>query len=278
MIIGNRHLIIPDCQVKPGVPLNHLLWLSDYIADKQPEVIVNMGDFWDMQSLSVYDRGTRKAEGRRYAADIAAGNYGMNLLMSGIEALNERRRRNKEKLYKPRLHFCIGNHEERIMRHVNANPNLAGKIGYHDFNLKEHGWEVHDFLHVAKVDGVSYAHYFPNPNSGKPWGGAILQRLKNIGFSFTMGHQQGKDQAERYLQDGTAQRGLVVGSYYLHDEDYKGPQGNYHWRGVILKHEVLDGNYDLMEVSLNYLRRRYEGKYPNRDRSPIIYTHEEDRE
>ena len=35
--VGNRHLIIPDTQCKPGVPLNHLLWLGDYIADKQFE-------------------------------------------------------------------------------------------------------------------------------------------------------------------------------------------------------------------------------------------------
>jgi hypothetical protein len=257
------------------VPLNHLLWLGDYIADKRPEVIVHLGDHYDMESLSHYDKGTKRAEGRRYAADIAAGNFGMNLLLRPVDEMNARLRRNKEKLYKPRKVFCIGNHEERIMRHVNANPNLAGKIGYQDFNLLQHGWEVHDFLHVAKIDGVSYAHYFPNPNTGKPWGGAALLRLLKIGFSFTMGHQQGKNQGERYLQDGTAQRALIVGSYYLHDEDYKGPQGNHHWRGVILKHEVLNGNYDLLEVSMNYLERRYKGKYPLRDHSPIVYEHPE---
>jgi hypothetical protein len=53
------------------------------------------------------------------------------------------------------------------------------------------------------------------------------------------------------------QRGLIVGSYYQHDEDYKGPQGNHHWRGIIVKHEVRDGNYDMMEVSMDFLRERY---------------------
>lgn len=47
---------------------------------------------------------------------------------------------------------------------------------------------------------------------------------------------------------------------YLHDEDYKGPQGNHHWRGIIVKHDVHDGQYCLMEVDLDYLCRRYEGK------------------
>lgn len=270
-----RHLIIPDTQCKPGVPLQHLVWLSDYIADKQPEVIVHLGDHWDMPSLSEYDRGKKQAEGRRYEADIAAGNYGIDLLMSRIDAMNDERRRRKEKLYKPRMIFCLGNHEYRIERHIAANAHLDGKIGYHDFNLKQHGWEVHGFLHLAEIDGVNYSHFFPNPNTGKPWGGAPLLRLKNIGFSFTMGHQQGKQQAERYLQDGTAQRALIVGSYYLHDEDYKGPQGNYHWRGVIVKHEVMQGNYDLMEVSIGYLERRYKARHPNADHSPIVYEHPE---
>jgi hypothetical protein len=275
MILGNRHLVIPDTQCKPGVPLEHLLWLGDYIADKRPETIVHLGDHWDMPSLSEYDKGKKVAEGRRYSADIAAGNLGLDLLMRPIQNLNARLREKHEPLYKPRKVFTLGNHEQRIQRHVNANAHLAGKIGYHDFNLKQHGWEVHDFLQLVNVDGIAYAHYFPNPNSGKPWGGAVLLRLKNIGFSFTMGHQQGKQQAERYLQDGTAQRGLVIGSYYQHDEEYKGPQGNYHWRGVIMKHEVTEGNYDLMEVSLNYLRNRYLEKYPNRKHKRIAYEHRE---
>src|SRR6185503_15154422 len=121
--------------------------------------------------------------------------------------------------------------------------------------------EVHDFLQLAEIDGIAYAHYFPNPNTGKPLGGAPLLRLKQLGFSGTMGHQQGKANAERWLANGTAQRLLIAGSFYLHDEDYKGPQGNYHWRGVLVKHEVANGNYDMMEVSLGYLQKRFYHRY-----------------
>jgi hypothetical protein len=51
-----------------------------------------------------------------------------------------------------------------------------------------------------------------------------------------------------------------------------GPQGNAYWRGLFVKHEVKNGEYDLMEVSLDYLCRKYERmplwefmkrKYPN---------------
>ena len=74
-----------------------------------------------------------------------------------------------------------------------------------------------------------------------------------------MGHQQVKMTGERYLTNGQRVRGLVCGAAYLHDEKYMGHQGNAYWRGIFVKHEVRDGQYDLMEVSLDYLCRKYEG-------------------
>ena len=47
-----RHLIIPDCQVRPGDDLSFLNWIGQYIIDKKPDVIVHLGDFADMPSLS----------------------------------------------------------------------------------------------------------------------------------------------------------------------------------------------------------------------------------
>ena len=50
---------------------------------------------------------------------------------------------------------------------------------------------------------------------------------------------------------------IIAGSCYEHDEGYMGPQGNEHWRGFYMLHEVKDGAFDEMAVSLNYLRERY---------------------
>lgn len=46
-------------------------------------------------------------------------------------------------------------------------------------------------------------------------------------------------------------------SFYQKDEEYKGPQANCHWRGILVKNEVNDGDYDLLEVSLDYLLRKW---------------------
>jgi len=44
---------------------------------------------------------------------------------------------------------------------------------------------------------------------------------------------------------------------YEHNEDYLGPQGNRHWRGIMMFHDINDGEFDPMFVSLKFLRERY---------------------
>ncbi len=81
------HLFISDTQVKPDIPLDHLTRLGKYIVDKKPDVIIHIGDHWDMPSLSIYDKGKKKAEGRRYKQDVDAGNAGMKALLKPLKDL-----------------------------------------------------------------------------------------------------------------------------------------------------------------------------------------------
>ena len=78
--------VIPDTQVKPDVPLDHLLYAGRYIASKKPDVIVMIGDWGDMESLCSYDKGKASFEGRRYKKDIDAGNLAMDLFLQPIRA------------------------------------------------------------------------------------------------------------------------------------------------------------------------------------------------
>jgi hypothetical protein len=254
-----RHLFIPDTQVKEGVPLKHLHALGKYIVDKKPEVIVMIGDFWDMPSLSSYDVGKKSYEGRRYVKDIEAGIRGMHTLLCPLWEYNAKRKRDKKKLYKPRLVFCLGNHEQRIIRAAETDPKLEGLIGYHDLKLEEMGWEVHNFMDIVEIDGIHYSHYFVNPDSlaKRPIGGTMDNKLKGLGFSFSMGHQQTLQYGIRHRTNGEAIQGLVAGAFYAHDEEYMGVQGNKHWRGVIMKNNVENGTYDPNFVSIDYLMKRY---------------------
>lgn len=253
------HLMIPDTQVKPGLDLDYLRWVGEYIVDRKPDVIIHIGDHADMPSLSSYDKGTKKAEGKRIHEDIDAAIEGMAILLRPLyEYQQQEKAEYGEVRYKPRMILTIGNHEERIMRHVNANPELHGFVSYDNLRYEEFGWEVYDFLKPAVVNGVAYVHFMANPMTGKPFGGMAMNILKNVGESFTMGHKQCLDIATRFLPaSGRQQWAIVAGACYVHDESYKGHQGNHHWRGVIVKHNVIQGSYNPMFVDIGYLENKY---------------------
>lgn len=213
-----------------------------------------LGDWWDFPSLSSYDVGTIRIEGKRLANDILAGNEAMKRFLAPFHFHNKVRAHGHRSLYRPDMHFLVGNHEHRLMRYVADNPHLEILLTYDSLNLSD--WIVHDFLKPVFVDGIAYAHYFINPLSGRPYGGGINNVISKLGYSFVQGHTQKLDFARKDLTNGKVIQGLIAGSFYLHEEEYKGYQGNYHWRGVCMLHDVEDGNYDLEVISIDRLMKQ----------------------
>lgn len=250
-----RHLVIPDTQVRAGDNLAFLESIGNYIVEKQPDKIIHLGDHADMPSLSSYDFGKKSFEGRRYRTDIEAAKAGMGALFKPIDNYNSRAKKNNKKRYQPEFHFLLGNHENRINRAVNDDAKLEGVLSVADLEYEKQ-WTVHDFLEVSILDGIAYSHYFVTGVAGRPAGSARAQLLKTH-MSSIAGHQQGLQIATGSKADGSMIQSIIAGSCYEHDEDYLGPQGNKHWRGILVLHEVKDGSFDLMPVSLNYLKKKY---------------------
>lgn len=250
---GAKHLYIPDTQVKVGVPINHLTAAGNYAVEKRPDVIVLAGDWWDFPSLSSYDRGKLSFEGRRYRLDVEAGKAGMEKFLAPIR---------KAKSYRPRIVITLGNHEHRVQRAIEEHAVLDGTIGVHDLQLEAFGIEAHEFLRPIVIDGVVYCHYFPRSASGKVMqskSGApnALAQLRREGRSCVAGHTQGFDIACLPFS-GRLQWGVQAGSFYQHQEQYLTPQGQDHWHGVVMLHEVQDGCFSPMVVGLNYLLEKYQ--------------------
>lgn len=254
---ARRHFLIPDTQVRKGVPLVHIPWVAQAIVDYAPDVVVHIGDHWDNPAFSMHDqKGSIKMEGARYEDDVAVGNEAFIELGAPMFREIKRQARNK-KHWNPERHFAFGNHENRVQRAVDTDPKLIGCVGTH--HMHTNGWKRHAFLKRFWIDGLVYSHYFQAQNSSFAISGTIDNRLNKIGESFVQGHQQGFMYGNRVYPTGRMRHGLVAGSCYLHKEDYKGAQGNNHFRGVVVLNEVKDGNYCIMPLTLAYLCRRYEG-------------------
>jgi hypothetical protein len=250
----SKHLIIPDTQVKYGEDLTFLKHIGRYIVEKRPDVIIQLGDFADMTSLSSYDVGKKSFEGQRYSKDIEAAHLGMSILLEPLKAFNIKARKNKEKQYKPRLVLTLGNHEQRIERVIENDPKLEGLMSYDDLPYKD--WEVYPFLYPVIIDGIVYSHYFPSGILGRPITSAAML-VNKAHMSCVAGHQQGKQLAYGKRPDGSTITCIIAGSCYEHEEKYLNAQTNNHWRGIIMLHEVNNGSCDEMFVSLRYLKEKY---------------------
>jgi len=147
--------------------------------------------------------------------------------------------------YKPKLHMCLGNHEDRITRAVNTTPELEGAIGIEDLKYKEFGWKVTPFKKCVTIKGITFSHYFTSGVAGRPIssvhiGYALITKLH---CSAVQGHSHLYNHAEQTKPDGQKIFGLAAGCYshpkytetWCQDTEYQW------WRGVILL-EGLDGD------------------------------------
>ena len=243
-------LIIADTQAKSEENLEYLLWVGHYIAEKKPDIIVHIGDHYDFPSLSSYDKGKSSSEGRRLYKDIEAGNTGFEYLNMAMKDIPD---------YNPRKVFCLGNHEHRLARYVDDNPELIGTLGIDKLPFDKYGWEVHPFLKPVEIEGIYFVHYLANPFTGKPYAGTAANILSKVGKSFVVGHKQTLDISIRPTIDGSLQLGIVNGACYDFNEGYKGYQGNHHFRGLTVLHECSNGFGTPMFASLDFMKGKYYG-------------------
>jgi hypothetical protein len=250
-----RHLIIPDTQISPGVPLDHLDHAARAVLEYRPTSLHIMGDWWDMHSLSSHDRpGSKQMEGARYRDDVDAGNEAMERFLSPLGTARGLWGKRITRLYR-------GNHEHRITRAIANEPKFDGAISLD--HLEARGVEIYDFLEPVCDDGVWYSHFWQHLHSAGAIGGEITRMLALIGDSFIAGHVQGLKMGNRTYPTGKTRHGIVAGSFYQHDEKYRGPQGRTknHWNGIVVLNDVRDGgNFEPMPLSIDFLKRRFGGK------------------
>ncbi len=244
-----KKAVIPDTQIRPGRNTRSLEWAGKFIQEKQPDVVVHLGDHFDFPSLSSYDKGKKRAEGKRVSRDFSTGVSGIEALMSPVK-------------YGPRWVVTLGNHCERAYRFMEENPNIDS-LPDPGLAFSTRGFEVHPFLRPVRIGGVNFCHIFPRNQQGRiaPSGlrmgpSSAMAMLKANLESCIAGHSPGLSVAT-YTAGSKMIQGIIAGSYYEGHEEYQTPQGNNYWRGIILLHRVKNGTFDPCFVSLGYLKERY---------------------
>lgn len=250
----STHLVLPDPHAKPNTDNTRADWIGRFILDLKPDVVINGGDMWDMESLSSYDRGKKSFHGRSYKKDIEAG-------LEFDERLWAPLRKAKKK--KPFRVFLEGNHEYRVKRAIEYQEELDGTIGFHDFDLDRNYDLIVEYEGstpgVAQIDDILYAHYFVSGVKGFPVSGVSPARtlLLKQHVSSTSFHLHLTDWAVDTRGDGKKIMGLFAGVGHERVEAFAGLSSRLWWNGVIVKHNVDKGVYDPEFVSFDRLRKLY---------------------
>lgn len=259
----SKILVIGDVHLKPKQPLNRMKWLGRYIVDEKPDIVVQIGDFGDFESLSSYDKGKKSFEGRKYSDDIKSVIDGQIELFKPINEYNTLLRSKKLKQYKPRMVMLGGNHDQgRINRAINDDRKLEGTISVQDQRFTEFGWEYSPYKEIIELEGIYFSHHFQkglmdSPISGNTatLGGNILKEMKDNAFQ---GHAHYLSIANSVLPSGRKIWGGSVGCYFEHEVDYVSKRAQQEWwRGLVMLNYYDKEIKDISLVEISTIRREY---------------------
>ena len=241
------HLVIGDPHCTPAASNERFTWAGRMAKDIGADKIICMGDFASMDSLSSWDRGKKSFQGRRYRKDIDHAHQALELFNKGMGN------------HKAEMHITLGNHEDRIDRMVEDNPELEGAISIDDLDYPSYGWNEYTYRYPVVIDGIHYSHNFPSGLMGSAISGENIARtlLTKNKVSSTVGHCHILDYAIGAYPTGKKLMGLSAGCYFTHKESYAYNTQRMWWSGLIVKRNVKGGEYDIEMVNTKEVRRRY---------------------
>ncbi len=159
-----RILVIGDLHQDPRQEhrVHCLTWIARYASEHRFDRIIQIGDWSSFDSVNQHDKNdtfaARSKPGIRADLD--------NLLQS-----HQAFRLGMDKDYRPKMDFLLGNHEHRLERFENANPEAQDTFTLErDQTFVQHGWRTRPYGELFYVEGVAYTHH-PTNGAGRAYGG-----------------------------------------------------------------------------------------------------------
>lgn len=252
--MSKRYMVVPDQHAVAYSHNDRADWLAGLTIDLKPDVVVNMGDAADMESLSSYDKGKRSFAGRSYKADINAHLEFQDRWWGPVK---------RQKKRMPERIVLEGNHEHRVERALDLSPELQGTIGFDDYAFDDYYDTVVRYNGatpgIIELDGILFAHYFVTGVMGRPTGGEhpAHMLLNKTRQSSVAAHSHLADWVTQTTQTGRQLNGVIAGCYQDYDNPWAGNVARMWKRGVVLLDHVEDGNFDFRFISIESMRKTY---------------------
>jgi len=160
--VNGRVLAIGDAHDSPEIPdKTRFKAMGAYAKENKVDHIVQIGDFASMDSMSSHDPNwTVKGQDKpSFKEDVASFEEALGAFDDGLDG------------YEVTKHVTLGNHEDRISRFVNNNPEIVEMLFEQIYSLLEQfGWNYSPFGEFYFIGDVGFTHV-PLNQMGKPYGG-----------------------------------------------------------------------------------------------------------
>lgn len=161
-------IIIPDLHLTESVPKDYLP-VKRFIEKFKADEIIILGDFMDVSSLSAWDYDKKRLmEGRRYIKEVRCANKELDFLQK----------------HSKKITFLEGNHENRIDRYLDKNPEMEGIIELKEqLSLKQRKIKWVPMNDLYKLGGMYFTHgMYTNKYCAQ-------KHLETLGCNVCFGHQ-----------------------------------------------------------------------------------------
>jgi len=265
MILKTKYrttIAVGDPHAEPGNNNDRFTALGNFIAETQPDNIVQMGDFMTLDSISTHNtKVPLKREGLRLVDDLEAGMDAYQRMMVPTRVLNKTFTKNKKKKYTPGLQWLNGNHEDRVMRYISEAPELLGLVDTNlVLNLEADGWSVHKYREYAFVEGVGFTHIPMNKRVNQPIGGEyVARRAADMhAFDVVFGHTHRLGIHGSKRQGAAVNYGINCGWFGDFPPEYvKGNEENVDWWEGIVHLTHTDAGVMVMPIPMAVLKKDY---------------------
>lgn len=240
-------LFFTDAHVEPDTDLKRFSKLGQWIVQTKPDVIVQGGDFCSFSSLSAWDKDKRKEmEGKRFTEDIKWTHKAIHAMFMPLYLLQKKQRANKEKLYRPKLVWIEGNHEDWVRQYIDRHPSMEGILNLQKAIELPNLFSEVDYVPynstndwgVRHIDGVAFCHAPRNRGgiiSSKYLSSRALAENFDGSVIFGHNHRFTVDTIARMGSNGKLKKHMAVsgGCFTEEKPQYTAMNPNDWWPGIL---------------------------------------------
>jgi predicted phosphodiesterase len=245
-------LVFSDAHDKPGTDQLRFTALGNLIAHSRPDVIMQLGDFMTMDSLSRWNVNKRLTmEGVRYKKDVQSARAAIHKMWLPVYNLQCSQRESKKAVYRPQVYWFEGNHECWVSAYLEQHPEMVGHIQLREDLKLPQDWIWVPYPQHVLLDNIYYCHA-PQNKTGAISSKYIADRVfEYYGKTTVFGHTHRRLISSSYRYGVERTDSINTGCFFEEDPDYAQGHPNDYWKGVMM---IEDGDVTEM-ITLERLKR-----------------------